>query len=119
MKMYCFERLIKRYSNTFTVQKVSEGFYDDETGEYVPGASDDLELRGMIAPMNAKQVYNSGGRLTEADRVLYVFDPLEAKTKIQYKGKTYSVEETQDYSDFADFYYYILKAVSAFNVETQ
>ena len=119
MSMYRFERLIEKYSNTFTVQKVSEGFYDDETGEYVPGTSETLELRGMIAPMKSQQIYNSGGRLTEADRILYVFEPLDIKTKIQYKGMTYSVEAAEDYSDFADFHYYILKAVSAFNASTE
>ena len=119
MNMYNFERLINKYSNTFTVQKDTDGYYDDETGEYVPGTSEPLELRGMIAPMKSNQIYNSGGRLTEADRVLYVFEPMETKTKIQYKGMTYSVEAAEDYSDFTSFYYYILKAVSAFNAETQ
>lgn len=117
MNLYYFKRLIEKYSNTFTVQKVSDGYYDDETGEYVPGTSQPLELRGMIAPMKANQIYNSGGRLTEADRVLYVFEPMEAKTKIQYKGMTYSVEAAEDFSDFADFHYYLLKAVSAFYAE--
>lgn len=117
MSLYRFKRLIEKYSNTFTVQKVSEGFYDDETGEYVPGTTEDLVLEGMIAPMKASQIYNSGGRLTEADRVLYVLEPMEYKTEIQYKGMTYSVETAEDYSDFADFHYYILKAVSAFNAK--
>ena len=119
MSQYSFGRLIDKYAATFTVTKGTEGYYDDDTGEYVPGSLEETPMHGMIAPLKATQIYGSGGRLTASDRELYSFEPLEYKTIIQYKGTSYSVEEAEDYSDFADFYYYSLKAVNAFNAETQ
>ena len=32
-KHYRFKRLIHKYSVSFTVQKLSEGYYDEDTGE--------------------------------------------------------------------------------------
>ncbi|MGA4517205.1 hypothetical protein ACPA0F_07945 [Solibacillus silvestris] len=124
MTLYNFKRLIQRYSTAFTVQSSTDCFYDDDTGEYVPGTTENKVLQGAIIPANSilmsdKSSYQSGGRLTESDRLLFSLVPLELKTKIQHKGKTYHVEEEDDYSDFADFYHYTLKAVSAFNATTE
>ncbi len=118
-KHYRFKRLIDKYSVSFTVQKLSEGYYDEDTGEYVEGSDESVQMKGAITPVKSELIYRSGGRLTAEDCLLYVLEPLEYKTRILYKGKVYSVEAAEDYSDFADFHYYILKAVSAFNVETQ
>jgi len=113
-KHFQFKRLIDKYSVPFTVQRSSEGYYDEDTGEYVEGINESIEMKGAIVPIKSGQIYNSGGRLTFDDRILYVLEPLEFKTRILYNGKTYFVEEAEDFFAYTDFHYYILKAVSSF-----
>ncbi|MGG0666965.1 hypothetical protein ABE073_00290 [Lederbergia citrisecunda] len=113
-KFYRFKRLIEKYSVAFTVQKSTDGYYDEDTGDYIEGKEDSVPMKGAISPAKSEQIYNSGGRLTAEDCYLYILEPLEYKTLILYKGKTYSVEAAEDYSDYTDFYHYTLKAVSNF-----
>ncbi|PIC73339.1 hypothetical protein [Sporosarcina sp. P17b] len=113
-KSYRFQRLIEKYYVTFTVQMSSDGHYDEDTGDYVESVAQDITMQGAIVHARTKQIYNSGGRVTEEDCFLYILEPLSLKTRVLYKGREYSVELAEDFSDYTDFYYYRLKAVSSF-----
>lgn len=112
--IYRFTRLISKYSNPVVIELATDGGYDEDTGEYLIGQTEEVTIQGAIMPLKSKQIYQSGGRLTEMDRIIYSLTPLTEKQHVVYKGKVYSVEAFDDYSDFGDFYYYLLKAVSAF-----
>lgn len=115
-KLYNFTRLINKYSNTFELITESDGVYVN--GVWQAGLSTIKPMRGAIIPMSDGKIYQSGGTLTKSDRNLYTIEPIPNplnNQKVRYKGKTYSVEEETDYSDYADAYVYVLKRVESFD----
>lgn len=115
MKLYRFARLIQKYYTDIEVQIATEGYWDDETGEYVPSKNDPVTLKAAVIPMSSQQIYNSGGSYTTADRNIFILEPLTPKTKVTHKGLTYSVEQSTDFTEYGDFFMYVLKAVSTFD----
>ena len=122
MKLYNFQRLIKKYNTAFQLQRwIPEGVgeYDEDLGKYIgvkPHHASSEPAEGALIPMGQKAVYASGGRLTEADRTLYSYDStITMKSLITYKELTYSVEAKVPYEQYADFTQYTLKAVDAFH----
>lgn len=114
MKLYNFYCLIEQHSVTFTFRQPQEGHYD--AGKWVAGEPIERELRGAIIPMSERKIYSSGGTYTTKDRQLYLLKPLEGALKgaeVVYKQNVYSVEESTDYSDYADVAVYTLRWVSA------
>lgn len=120
MKLFNFERLIKKYNTAFTLQRWVPGIgeYDEDLGKYAgskPHHTEAEPAEGALIPMGQKAVYASGGRLTEADRTLYSLDSMiTMKSLITYKELTYSVEAKVSHEQYADFTQYTLKAVDAF-----
>ena len=115
-KLYDFIRLINKYSNAFELITENEGAYVN--GKWQAGLSTVTTMNGAIIPLSQSKIYQSGGTLKQTDRQLYTTTPITSpldNCKIRYKGKTYSVEEETDYSDYADAYFYILKWVSGFD----
>lgn len=115
MKLYSFARLIKKYYTDIEVQISIPGYWDDETGEYVEGKDKPVTKQAAVIPMSSKQIYDSGGAYTTADRNIFILEPLTPKTKVTYKGLTYSVEQSTDFTEYGDFFMYVLKAVSTFD----
>ena len=114
MKLYNFIRLINKYSCDFTLVTRERGEY--EGGIYAAGAEAQASMRGAIVPMSERKVYQSGGHYTSEDRNLYMHSPITAPLedcRVEYKGKTYSIEEEQDFSEYADVWEYVLRRVSA------
>lgn len=123
--MFKFQRLIEKYSTTFTVEYAD----DVEQKSLTPDDFDDLGRykgdleqkplqteRGAIIPLPARVIYQSGGRLTEQDRTLYSLNhDIPLKSKIRHNGMVYSVESKIPYSEIADFAQYTLRAVTAFD----
>lgn len=113
MKLYNFNRLINKYSCDFTLVTRERGSYDG--GIYTAGAETETAMRGAIVPLSERKVYQSGGHYTSEDRDLYmrspITEPLE-DCRVKYKGKTFSVEEEQDFSEYADVWEYVLRRVS-------
>ena len=106
-----FNGLIDRYSVEFEIITTAKGEYVG--GEYVEGQSTSVKKRGAIVSIPQRKIYQSGGHLTAKDLRLFTYEAVES-TKIKYKGCTYSVEESGDYSEFAGVYSYILKWVNGF-----
>lgn len=110
MRIYSFERLIRKYFTSILINiEVPGGFVD---GIYTPGGKVEKQVQAAVIPMSSKQLYQSGGRYTDADKNIYTLEPLIPKTKMIYKELTYSVEQSSDYTEYGDFFHYVLKAVS-------
>jgi len=113
--MFNFQRLIRKYSVTFGIVYPSnpdaKPQYDD-LGNKIPAPVITKNETGALLPVNERMIYQSGGRLTSSDRLLYSLNHhIPDGAKITYKGYTYRVQEKFDGSDFADFSRYSLKAV--------
>lgn len=111
MQLYNFKRLIDKYSVTAQVHK-KQGQYI--AGKWVENDDDIREVYGAIVPMSDRKIYQSGGTLTQNDREWYLSEALTGSLsdlKVVYNGNTYTVEESRDYTDYANVAVYILKRV--------
>lgn len=111
-KLYNFDRLIDKYSVDFTLVSIAEGSYIG--GKYVGDVSTETACREAIVPMPDNKIYQSGGAITTQDRLLIMRSPITEplkNAKVRYKGNTYKIEQSTDYSDYADVYIYTLKWV--------
>lgn len=115
-ELYRFKRLIDKYGVSFQLEIESAGAFD-HVGEWKAGPSVTMIQNGALVPLTQRQIYQSGGRLTEADRTLIISKSvvIPPKAKIHYKGKTYHVEATIPFEDYGDFNSYTLKHISVFN----
>uniref|UniRef100_UPI0040576408 hypothetical protein n=1 Tax=Acetatifactor sp. TaxID=1872090 RepID=UPI0040576408 len=117
MKLYHFSRLIKKYAVQCQLINTTEGSW--KAGEWVEGETTTTDIRGAIVPLSEKRINNSGGAYTQGDCEFITTKPLElnSDTFILYKDKKYKIQENTDYSDYADFYNYIARRVSAFDTD--
>lgn len=111
-KLYNFSRLVRKYSNPFTLTVYGTGTHVD--GRYQKGQPTEYSKFGAILPLSQRKIYQSGGTLTSADRQLYMLERIEESLKgsrVTYQGKTYAIEEDTDYTDFSDVSVYVLRWV--------
>lgn len=115
MKLYHLSRLIKKYTVTCQLINTTEGHW--AAGEWVEGETTTTDIKGAIVPITEKRINNSGGDYKQGDCEFISTKPLElnSDTFIVYKDKKYKLQENTDYSDYADFYNYIARRVSAFD----
>lgn len=124
-KIYSFTRLIKKYTIPFSLQLFDDNVngveYDDLGKKVIPTPTVPFDAEGALIPPTHRQIYESGGRLTSSDRLLYIhtnqisgLEELPPKTRLFNKGKTYFVESRSDYEDFGDFQSYVLRSVNSF-----
>lgn len=112
MKIYSFNRLIRKYSVNFILH-TSQGKF--VSGKWEKTDDSTVEMSGAIVPMSDKKIYSSGGVYTAQDRELYLTTPLKGSLsdfKVVYKENIYTVEESRDFEDYADVAVYALKWVS-------
>ena len=115
MVLYNFARLIKKYTITCQLVNFKEGEW--VAGEWVEGEQITTDICGAIVPMSEKRINNSGGSYKQGDCEFITTTPIElnSDTFIQYKDKKYKLQDNTDYSDYADFYNYVARRVSAFD----
>ena len=118
MKLYRFARLIKKYTVNCQLVNTTEGRW--QAGEWVEGETTTTDISGAIVPITEKRINNSGGDYKQGDCEFITTSPLQlnSDTFLLYKDKKYKLEENTDYSDYADFYNYIARRVSAFDTNT-
>lgn len=112
MQLYDFRRLINKYGIVVKLHQKS--------GHYVAGKwieDDDLvrEIRGAIVPISEQKIYQSGGTLTRDDREWFIPEALNGSLEdltVTYKGNTYTVEQSRDFTEYANLAVYILKRVN-------
>lgn len=106
--IYNFERLLKKYGvkHAELVESTAggwvNGYYEEPTTKLVP-------LECVIVPMATRVIYNSGGRYSSGDRNMYARVLFPLRSKVIYKAVVYSVEEVADYTEYGNFYTYVLK----------
>lgn len=105
---YAFKRLIKKYSMNLPYTWTEDGHRNPETGEWVEGTAQTETISAAIFPVDKNAIYESGGRITSADRLLYSLKPLDARGTVFHEGANWRIEKMGDYTDFADFHRYTL-----------
>lgn len=122
-KIHKFSRLLKKYESEFEVilpnkdTGVERDEYDDLGNLIIRDPLVPVKVLGSIMPPSYREIYQSGGAITNGDRILRISElnspsymlELPHKTKIIHKGKTFFTEGEADFLDFADFCRYTLK----------
>lgn len=115
--MFDFSDLIAEYSLPIQIIRPAsgeKGYFDDQRGAWVPPKSaDPIETNAVVIPFSSDEIYQSGGRITSADRQLIITDIIPIKSTIISDGHKYSVEQELPYIAYAGFNVYELKWVSA------
>ena len=115
MLLYNLERLIRKYSATCQLITQSEGKWS--AGTWENGEIITTEIQGAVVPITEKRIQNSGGTYQRGDCEFITLQPLKltSDTFLMYKGRKYKLEDSTDYSEYADFHTYVAKGVSAFD----
>jgi hypothetical protein len=111
-RLYNFARLIDKYSVPCQHITSQPGYYDDDGIWHAPGDVT-RDTKAAILPVPERTLYESGGRYMAADRLIISLEQYPMQSHIVYKGQKYRIEETADYTEYADFYQYLAKWVSA------
>lgn len=115
MAYFNFNRLIKKYTNSFTVIK-SVGEYDDYGDWNI--TTTETPQQGAIIGISENKIYRSDGVLTAKDKQLFMTESLGdiTETFVLYKGNKYKVEQETSAGNeqFTGVFSYVLKWVSAF-----
>jgi len=113
--IYRFKRLIDKYSVPFSIEIVGASYYDD-IGEKQTAETVWKDARGALVPLGDRQITQSSGMLTEADRTLYFTGAkLENGTRIRHEDKIYHVLRVNPHETYGDFNSYTVKYVSSFD----
>lgn len=107
-----FKRLIEKYSDEFIYREESNGSYVG--GIWQGGKAVETTKTGAILSYSLTKIYQSGGVLTQQDRVLYSYEPLNLNAKVIYEGNKYNIESNEYLGNekFTGFFVYSLKWVS-------
>lgn len=115
MAIYNFERLIEKYGVNCQLETTAQGSW--KAGEKVKGETTVTDISGAIVPISEKRINNSGGDYKQGDCEFITTTPLAVtdKTYILYNGKRYKLQDSTDYTEYADFYIYIAKGADSFD----
>ena len=111
-KLYNFKRLIEKYSVPCQHIARQPGYYDED-GIWREPEEVTRDTKAAILPVPERTLYESGGRYTAEDRLIISLEALPMQSLIVYKGHNYRIEEETDFSEYADFFQYLAKRVSA------
>lgn len=106
-----FRSLLSRYKQPITVIEKGDGYYCDETGQWVEGEEEEIETKAVVMPMSADDLrHDEGGAYDADDRKLYIHRNLKRNQKVKVSGNEYTVMEKHDYSYHANgLWFYVLK----------
>jgi len=110
-----FERLIKKYSTSFTAILPSKGGFVN--GEYTAEETE-IELTGAILDISERLLHDSNGTLTAKDKQLYILREHTSSlvgAKVIHKGNVYNVEDVKENYSYTGFCCYTLKYISRFS----
>lgn len=121
MLLYMFADLVNKYSVPCRLITAAPGQY--VAGEYIVGSEIVKDVQAAIISMTNRTIYESGGKLTSADRQMYILkanDPIDLDDDqtwyLEHMGKVYKIEEASLYAeDYADFNNYTLRRVESFH----
>lgn len=116
--MFNYKRQFKRYGKSFTaIVDGQKGYYDQETGKYVPPTEPSEEImQGIILQLNDDDLsFDEGGTLTIEDRKILIDTDkhsLTHKQKVKIDSKLYQVHRIAPYGMYSHFSKVIVKRVS-------
>lgn len=116
--MFNFKKQFKRYNRPFTaIVEAEKGYYDKETGEYVPaGDPEEVKMKGIILQLNDDDLrFEEGGTLTFEDKKILLDTDhfnLTHKQRIKIEGVGYQVHNIAPYDRYSHFEKVIVKRVS-------
>src|SRR5699024_9247951 len=116
--MFDFKKQFKRFSVPFTaITEATEGYYDTETGEYVPpGEPTEKEMKGIIAQVgDAELRFGEGGTFTYEDKKILLDTDKYKLThgqKVLIEGDRYQVHQIAPYRIYSHFMKVYVKRVS-------
>lgn len=115
MLLYNFARLIKKYAVSCQLLNTTEGSW--QAGVWKEGETTTEDISGAVVPITEKRIQNSGGSLKQGDCEFITTQPviIHSNTYLIHKDKKYKLEDSTDYSDYADFNIYVARRVSAFD----
>lgn len=116
MRLYNFARLIRKYSADCQLVRIAAGSW--AAGVYKDGGQTFEDIRGAVIPITEKRIQSSGGEYMQGDCELFTLTAIDLKKGdafIVYKGKKYKLQESTDYSEYADFNVYVARRVSSFD----
>lgn len=115
MKLYNFARLIKKYAVDCQLVTFEDGRWI--AGEWEQGEKSETDIKGAVVPITEKRIQNSGGTYKQGDCEFITTQPImiTGNTYLVVHGKKYKLEDSTDYSDYADFNTYVARRVSAFD----
>lgn len=113
--LYNFERLINKYSVVCQLVTISEGSW--KAGVWQEGVTTTKDIEGAVVPISEKRINNSGGDYKQGDCEFITLQPIEinSNTYLVHNNKKYKLQDSTDYSDYADFNIYVARRVSAFD----
>lgn len=115
MRLYNFARLIKKYAVECELVTYAEGYW--KAGKRIEGEKTTATVKGAVVPISEKRIQNSGGSYKQGDCEFITTQPITitSKSYLVHKGKTYKLEDSTDYSNYADFNVYTARGASAFD----
>lgn len=113
-ELMIFKDVIEQQGVPFVAHLETAGAFVD--GEWVEDAKEDKDCFGVLLPL-AIGTQNVGETLTYAengvyslkDQKLLTTDTLPTGTLITYKGRTYTIQDFKDLSDYTDVKIYIAR----------
>ena len=106
--IFDFVSLIERYEVGVPYTVEAAGYRDPATGRWVEGIPSTTIERMAVLPADKQAVYESGGRITSANRIIYRRGtPLDARGSIQFEGASWTIEVYGDYTTYSNFYRYV------------
>lgn len=115
MSLYNFERLINKYSVDCKLVTFAEGSW--KAGTWQEGAKSETDISGAVVPITEKRIQSSGGSYKQGDCEFITTQPIKitSDTFLLVNGKKYKLEDSTDYSNYADFNIYVARGVSSFD----
>lgn len=115
MALYNFERLIEKYGVDCKLVRFGEGYW--LAGKYHDGEKIETDINGAVVPITESRVQNSGGSFKQGDCEFITTKPIEfiGAMYLVHNDKKYKLEQSTNYSDYADFNTYVARRVSAFD----
>lgn len=112
-KQFIFQDFVLEYGVTFTVRDPNDGGYFADNGKWIEGSNEPIQVTGIVLPLSDDDLqFSENGTFTQNDRKLYTIQPLTEGWIMEYKGKTYTIQGSRDYSDYADVYTYYARGAN-------
>ncbi len=101
--MFNFNDLLSKYSQPIKLFIKTDGKYDEQTGVWDPGETEEVNLEAPVFPLSNNDLQTGeGGRFTSEDRKTYLTQEVVQGQVIEVDGQAFTVAGVKDYSYYAN-----------------